>query len=252
SATQLLRQITGGTADTRQAAAELVNYATPLYQHKGQFTAYDRLRNRVTLWEWDPGILTVRPLDVTPSQAEERLGLKFLRWAVERNPSYEPAQELFIALATERAVERANFGSIATADPNVYRVVVTAPGATLTTQLETALAENKTALALGLTQVLGDRAERLAATPPVRTGPGGEAVSNRPAPLVRALTYPDPRVQLAAAIAILRIPNVSTGANARVVEILKRAVTGEPGDGAGAKGRALLADPRTTRADRVA
>ena len=252
-ATDLLRQVTGGAADTRQAAPELVRFATPLYERRASFAAHDKVRNRVTFWEWDPAAQTVRSFDVTPSQAEERLGLKYLRWAVERKPGYAPAEELFISLATERAIERANFGNLAASDPNVYRVVVSAPAATLTTLLETALLENRTALALGLTQILGDRAERSAATSTTRTGPDGTTTSSRPAPLVRALTYPDPRVQLAAAIAILRIPHAETGANARVVEILTRAAAGDTvSNGTQSKGRALLADPRTARADQVA
>jgi CheY-like chemotaxis protein len=252
AAADLLRQVTGETADIRQAATELVNYATPLYERKGQFAMLDRVRNRVRFWEWDPTAQTVRAFDITPAEAEERLGLKYLRWAVERQPDDESAQKLFIALAIERAVERANFGNLATAEPDVYRVVVNASGATLVSLLETALAENRTAQSLGLIQVLGDRAERLAATPLVRTGSSGETLATRAAPLVRALNYPDPRVQLAAAIAILRIPNVSTGANARIVEILMRAVSGDPPGGPQTRGRALLADPRIARADQIA
>jgi CheY-like chemotaxis protein len=253
NAAELLRQLTGGSADTRQAAAELVALATPLYQRKGQFATLDKVKNRVTVWEWDPAAQTVRPFEVPPSQAEERLGLKYLRWAVERKPGYEPAEEMFLAFATERAVERANFGTLATAEPNVYRVLAAAPAAMLTTLLETALAENRTAQALGLIQVLGDRAERVAATQEVRARPGADTPAIRPAPFVRALNYPDPRVQLAAAVALLRTPHPTpTGANARVVEILRRSITGDEGDGTPSKGRALLADPKTSRADQVA
>lgn len=251
NATDLLRQLTGGAADTRQAAPELVAAATPLYLRRGQFLLFDSVTNRVRLWVWDPAAQTVRLLDLTKSQAEERLGLKYLRWAVDRRPGYEPAEEMFISLATERAVERANFGDLAKGDPAVYRVLAAAPSGTLITVLDTALAENRTALALGIIQVLGDRAEKAAATPEVRTTPGGVS-KTRPAPLVRALTYPDPRVQFAAAVAILRTPAGPTGANGRIVEILMRALSGDAATGAQARGRALIADPRTARSDQLA
>jgi CheY-like chemotaxis protein len=247
TAASLLRQLTGGSADLRLAAVELVGFATPLYQRKARFANFERVKNRVLVWQWDATAGTVRSLEMTPSQAEEWFGLKYLRWAVERQPGYAPAEELFLSFAIERGVERSNFGDLARGDPGVYRVAVAAPAATLTGLLETALAENRTALALGLIQVLGDRAERAAATPEVR---GGGAT--RPAPLVRALTYADPRVQFAAAVALLRTPpTVPAGANARVVEILMRAITGDAAENQG-KGRALLADPSTARSDQVA
>ena len=52
---------------------------------------------------------------------------------------------------------------------------------------------------LAMLQVLGDRADRDAATPPAGTPP-------RPSLLVKALSYPDPQVQFTAATALLRSP----------------------------------------------
>jgi CheY-like chemotaxis protein len=54
-------------------------------------------------------------------------------------------------------------------------------------------------------------------------------MGRRQPPLVRALYYPDRRVEMAAAEALLRIPNSAASlATTRVVEVLRRAVAAEP------------------------
>src|SRR5207237_8688109 len=50
---------------------------------------------------------------------------------------------------------------------------------------------------------------------------------SRPGVLVRALDYPDRRVQLAAADALLRMPKNVHSSHARVVEVLRRAVAAD-------------------------
>jgi tetratricopeptide (TPR) repeat protein/CheY-like chemotaxis protein len=246
TAIQTLRDLTGDRSDRLQADVELVKYATPMYERKGSFAAYDRVKNRVKLWVWDAAARNVKPVELTPTQAEEQTGLKYLKWAIERRPGSEPAQELFLSLATERAVERASFGDLAKADPNVSQLLASAPAGMLINLLDSALAENKTALAYGLTQALGNRAETAAAIPRKVEG-GGE---KKPAPLVKALNYSDPRVQLAAAAALLKMPQVEHGANARIVDVLKRAAGGD--GAAGGMGKALIADPLAARGDQVA
>ncbi|MGL4424186.1 MAG: hypothetical protein ACRCZF_26255, partial [Gemmataceae bacterium] len=67
---------------------------------------------------------------------------------------------------------------------------------------------------------------------------------------VRAMNYPDPRVQLAGAMALLKIPGPPQhGATARVVDILRRAAGDATVDGK--TSRALICDPSTLRAERL-
>lgn len=246
-ATQVLRQLSGDRSDRQQADVELVKYAQPMLDRKGQFATFDTVKNRVKVWLWDDGLKTVKAVELTPSQAEEQFGLKYLKWAIERRPGSDVAREMFLALATERAVERTSFGTLAAGEPGVSQLLAAAPAGTLIGMLESALAEKKTALAFGLTQALGDRAEKSAAVPTVRDG--GDP---KPAPLVKALSYPDPRVQLAAATALLKMPPVPHGANARVIDVLKRAAGGDAAPPEGTVGKALVVDPLIVRGERVA
>jgi CheY-like chemotaxis protein len=66
------------------------------------------------------------------------------------------------------------------------------------------------------------------------------------------LAYPDPRVQLAAALALLNLPNVNHGANARIIEILSRAGGSETSASPMTKGKAVIADPTSARGDQLA
>src|SRR5262249_31056225 len=101
------------------------------------------------------------------------------------------------------------------------------------------LAENHTAVALGVVQVIGERAET--------HGKGGFE------PLLKALNSQDRRVALAAADALIRLPgNVGAQASARIVEVYRAALATTPGttgpEGAALRPKALIADPDDLRA----
>src|SRR5262249_41393273 len=86
--------------------------------------------------------------------------------------------------------------------------------------LERALSEGNVPVILGAAQALGDRGELRLARPTANTAPRG---------LTRALYYPDRRVQLAAARALLQMPGTPAPVGAaRVVEILRRFLAAEP------------------------
>ncbi|MBX3399988.1 MAG: hypothetical protein KF873_14700 [Gemmataceae bacterium] len=241
-AAETLRTLSGDRSDRQTVDGELVKYATPMFERKGLFAGFDTVKNRVALWTWDAAGANIKAVEVTKSQAEEAYGLKYLKWAIERRPDSRPAQDLFLALATERAVERIGFGDLAKDATGVAQLLAAAPAESLKDLLESAIAENRTALAYGITQALGNRSEKSAAV----------STKGRTAPLVKALNYADPRVQLAAAAALLNMPPVEHGANARIVEVLSRAAGAEAGATSDTKGKALVVDPVAGRGDRVA
>ena len=236
----VLEKLTGGLSAKKNATAELVKLSQPNAAKQARFRGGERLK----LWTWDAAKLTVVAVEATRLQASDYYGLRNLRWALERSPNDQAAQELFLAIAVERAVEKSQFGDLAAADPALYLVLAATPSDTLIGLLDRAMLDKHTARVLGFTQVLAARADRSAATP----GPTGKAPV-----LVKALDYPDARVQLAAAVALLRTPAVSHGKNARVVEVLQRAAAVESAP-AGTKemGRVLIADPSDERADKLA
>lgn len=236
-----LDQLSGGRAGRLKAEDELARLARPFADHTARFRGGDR----PTLWAWNPAKNGVEAVPATRAEAEEYFAVRTLRWALERNPNDPAAQELFLAVTTERAVERAELRDLAAADPTLYRILAAAPANTLIGLLDRALADKRTSLAVGLTQVLAARGDRAAAD----TGDPA-----RPAVLVRALDYPDFRVQFAAAQGLLRAPGAAGhGKQARIVEILKRAAAAETeAPGSKAVGRALVADPVDTRGEKTA
>jgi CheY-like chemotaxis protein len=222
--------------------AQLVALARTFYDHKARFQGEKNnpgSTSTVPLWVWDPADPQAPKLklveEVPVGQAEEYYGLRYAKWALERRPDYEPAQGLILALAAERAIERAKFGDLAKLEPAVFKLLSDAPGPVLDDLLTRGLSKKKTGLVLAMIQVLGERAEKASLSE-----------------LVKALDYPDPAVQIAAANALLRSPTaVPPAAKGKIVDILRRAAATE-GPVPEAKGTALIADPNRHRADDAA
>ena len=195
------------------AKIELTRFAIRFYRHEAPFIN----PNAVPVWRWEDDRLVSYP--ATASQAEEFFGLRFARWALELDASYEPAQVVFLSIATEKAMERGGLEQpLAQTAPDVHDLLATVYVGALINTLDRALADMRTAVVLGVTRALGERAEIQAARPE----------RGRPGVLVRALDYADRRVQLAAADALLRLPGPPVHhASARVVEVLRRAVASD-------------------------
>lgn len=264
-ATAVLNPLGYNPADERRPEEELVAVARTFFDHKAKFARQTQNPNEspnVPVWLWDTAANRLaEPREVPLLQAEEYFGLRYGRWALEANPRYEPAQTLVLALAAERAVERGKFGHLARTDPTVYQLLADAPPAVLLDLLRQGLNQKRTALVLGVVQVLGDRAgpEGGGPRPTDPSKPVPPSVAKAPDPLlVKALFYGDPRVQLAAANAMLRSPNrvdarLFPEVPGQILNILRRAVNGDPvAPPPGLKGQALLADPSKLRSDSVA
>jgi len=205
------------------------------------------------VWLWDGKAL--KEVSMTRAQATEHYGLKYARWALDLQPDYAKAQRVFLGLAIEHHAMRAGGGRpLSRTAPDLHAALATAPFELLSDLLEDSLRTKKTAVALAVVRVLGERTEPKASRP---TGRGGEKVNPgrdlRPALLVKALDYPDPRVQFAAADALLRVPGPPThGRNADIVRILAAALGGEPPAEGGGKQKVLIGDPDDIRSDSVA
>jgi hypothetical protein len=234
-AAEALSRLTGGLAGRLKPADEIVKLTRPYAARQARFRAPDP-----KLWVWDAARQTVVAVPATPLQVSDYIALRNLHWALQRSPNDTAAQELYLDITTERAVEKAQFGELASANPALYQLLAAAPTDMLIGLLNRAMADRQTARVLGFTQALAARGDRAAVLPS----------GNTPGVLVRALDYPDARVQLAAAVGLLRVPDLRHGKNARVVDILRRAVATEP-TAAGMKetGRVAVADPDDARAD---
>jgi hypothetical protein len=208
------------------AKVELTRAADRLYRHESPFTNPEN----VPIWRWAENNLV--PFEAKQTQAEEYLGLRYARWALELDPAYEPAQTTFISLAVDKALERSGLEKpLAETAPDIHELLATVYPGALTNSLDRALAEKRTAVALGITRALAERADP--------AGVRGER--GRPGALVRALDYPDRRVQFAAAEALLRLPPTAAHASqARVAEVLRRALAGDAESSLPKKGRILV------------
>jgi hypothetical protein len=197
------------------AKEKLTREAERYYRHRVDFAN----PSAVTVWRWDGRNVVEgwgKSRTVPASEAEEYYGLRFARQALALDPTYRPAQVLALSLAVDKAVGRAGLAKpLSSTDPDVYDLLARSDADLLVDVLERALEERRTGVALATVQALGARAE-VRAKRPLRKG--------EPA-LVRALDYPDRRVQFAAAEALLRIPGPpARKTGPRIVEIFARAL----------------------------
>ncbi len=181
--------------------------------------------NRVELWPWDGRNVSIKPIVITPAQAEFIFGIRYAKQALDLDPSYRPAQRAFLSFTIERAVlpaiEKYLFEETKPKSEvaDVQRLLSTIDADLLLSMLERGFQKEHVPIILGCVQALGKRGEMRAARP--NTG-------GRISGVVRALYYPDRRVQFAAIQAMLQMPaDKNPVATTRIVELLGRFVASE-------------------------
>lgn len=214
-----------------QAKTALTQEAEKYYRHMVDLGG---AAGPVTFWKWDGKQLVSQTL--TFSQAEELYGLHFAGQALKLDPSYEPAQIVFLSLALDKAIERVGITEPLHKAPEIKDLLSSVNPDLLIAVLRKALQEHRVPVILGATRALGELAE----TKAVQAEAAGTPV------LVQALHYPDRRVQIAAADAILRMPRPVPVATHRVTEVLRRNASIE------ANPKVLIVDINTDRANLVA
>jgi HEAT repeat protein len=209
-----IQRITGKAfeAQSRSPIQVLTDEARRYWHHSVAFPA-----DQVELWVWEND--KPIPKRVSRSQAEEILGLRFARQAIQLDPSDNAAQVVFLSLALEKAAERTGLGTFPANDPDgLFASAVAVGPAVLGDVLRGALAEGHSELAVVAIQALARVTDRDAL-----------GVGQRLSPLVEALTAPDRRVQFAAAQALVALaPQKPFPGSSRVVPVLARFVTSQP------------------------
>ena len=231
-AVQTISALLGKPAESLPHAKDaLTREAEKYYQHQVPLGAPG---GQTTIWRTEGNKLTSQTVSI--SQAEEFYGLLFAGEALRLDPAYEPAQVAFLSMALDKAVERAGIDQPLAKSGRVKEVLTSVNPDLVAAVLRKAIDDKRLPVILAATRALGELADAKAAQPN-----GAEAPV-----LLRALNYPDRRVQAAAADAILRLPRtVSPVATSRVVEVLRRLASLE-----GAK--VLLVDRNSDRAHAVA
>jgi CheY-like chemotaxis protein len=195
-----------------------------------------RMSDPVAVWQWKGKGLTAQSM--APNQAEEYYGLKFARQSLDLDPGYEPAQIVFVSLILEKGYGQAGPGQpLEKGAPAAGELLKTINPDLLNAALDRALAEHRLAVILGAVRALRELGDARVLRPPSGAVP----------PLVRALRYPDRRVQIAAVDAVLHIPGKEALAHrARIVEILGRTLAAD------ATPRAIVADGNVDRGQELA
>lgn len=207
--TLLAKFVPGQAVTLREAVASLTVLSDRFYRHEEQFA------EPVTIWKWEGQEgLVGSPASV--SEAEEYYGVYWAKKALSLDAGYRPAQVLLVSLAMEKAFERGGVEApLARVAPQLDSLLAGTSSTLLEDVLSRAMTDKRVPVVLGAVRALGATGEaRL-----LRSQDGS------PTPLVRALSFPDARVQLAAAEAILNIPTPEgyVGAS-RVVRVLSRAL----------------------------
>lgn len=202
----------GQTGNTREAVAALTALSDRFYKHE------EKVLEPATIWKWDPqqGVVSV---PASASEFEEHYGSYWAKKALNLDPAARAAQVVLVSLALEKAVERGGVEApLNKSAPHVASLLAGTSTQLLEEVLSRAMAEKRVAVVLGSVRALGAAGE-------ARLLRGQDGVAT---PLVRALSYPDVRVQMAAAEAILNIPMPEGYAGAsRVVRVLSRALGGD-------------------------
>jgi CheY-like chemotaxis protein len=170
----------------------------------------------VELWRWNDEQQTVAAERMTPDAASLIVGARFARQAMLLGAADRDRQALFLALALAAAADQAGWDQPLPSGPGTaFDMALTAGPDALSRVLALALENRQVRAAVAALQVLSriDSAGRLLNTDAERS------------PMLVALNDPSPRVQFAAAVAILQIDPVRRFPSAsRVVEILARAL----------------------------
>ncbi|MCE9532994.1 MAG: hypothetical protein K8T89_18000, partial [Planctomycetes bacterium] len=221
----------------------LTQAARNFLEHKARFSAPDQ----AIIWKWD-GIKLAQS-SMSFSEAEEYYGLRYARWALEIQPEFVEAQRVFLTLALDKHFIRSGpDAALATSSPNLYAVLATAPYDMLAELLEDYLREKRIPMAVSVIQVIGDRTELRAARP----SDGATKLEFRSSLLMKALEYPDRRVQFAAVDALLKTPGQHQHQRAAlIVKILAGYLQADSPEDAG-KARVLIGDADRVRGEALA
>lgn len=202
-----------------EAKKELRSIAENYYRGKVNFPD----PARVQIWRWD-GMMVVMGWPELPvvdvKKANAYYAARYSSLALILDPTDKETQVLQLINAINGHLEKTDIRlPLIRSNPDLHILLNTVQSDLLLAVLDRALSEKQTGVVLAVTRALGDIAELKAAMPR----------GSRSAPLVMALNYGDRRVEMAAALALLNIPNSRmANASAEVVEVLARALRSEP------------------------
>ncbi len=171
---------------------------------------------KVSHWSWSGKQGTIISRQFAPDEASEIVGLKFSREALALAPQLRNTQVMYLCLAFASDIRRTGFDKPLPTGPGTAHDVALSVGSDVAVDvIAEAFNSTRPAVAVAAFKVFS------------QTGTLNQMhlSGSQRSPVVLGLDYPDPRVQFAAADAILQIdpPSPFRGSQ-RVVEVLKRAL----------------------------
>jgi CheY-like chemotaxis protein len=214
------------------AKVALTQLAEKYYQHKVRFpdsrevSDLDNPAKTIVvpaykIWPLvDRATIAVKPRELRPDEARMEFGMRYAAQALELDKGYQPAQVVYLSFLLEQEFHQkpydAQLDKLLTQPrpPALQQLLAKIDIDLLNSTLERALTEHNYVVILPLVDALGERGEVRSAL---------ATSSGAPGLLVKALYYPDRRVQYAAARAMLRLPSSQAPvASARIVDVLSR------------------------------
>lgn len=239
----------GVRSAAREALARLLSGSRARVEEISSYRVADRLKQvavdhyrgasaeavegeAVPVWSWDPEQETVAVSRLSPRRASLNAGTRLARQALELSGNRTDLQALYVGLSLALAVERSGWDRpVPTGPGSAYDRALTAGPEVLSEALSGALENQNAASAWALLQTLS------------RVG-SNDQLSKKGAeqsPIVAALNYPHPRVQLAAATTVLELaPETRFPSAHRVVAILARTLNS-------GRSAAVVVDPNVQR-----
>jgi hypothetical protein len=174
---------------------------------------------KVTLWLWSTPLGTVAPRLLTPEEASEVVGLRLAREALALAPELRATQVMYLALALAADARRAGFDRPLPEGPGTTHDAALAAGSDVTMDvIAESLSSQRAAVAVAALKIFS----KIGTLAQLKLGAAQKSI------VVSALDDSDPRVQFAAAVAILQVdPATPFRGAVRVVEILKRALVSD-------------------------
>ncbi|MBI3865879.1 MAG: HEAT repeat domain-containing protein [Planctomycetia bacterium] len=184
-------------------------------QDTGQDTGHDTA-GKITLWAWNDQLATVAARSVSREEASDIVGLRLAREALALAPQLRRAQVSYLCFALANDARRAGFDRPLPEGPGTAHDAALSAGSEVAVDVITeAVAANRAPVAVAALKVFS----QVGTLAQLQLGAPQKSV------VVSALDFPDPRVQFAAASAILQIdPTTPFRGAVRVVDVLKRSL----------------------------
>lgn len=228
-------------AELKTPQGKLAQIAQSFVEGKGTFPD---MGASLAVYQWNAKDKNITKQEMSVANANRFYAYRYARLALALQPDYRKPQRIILGLsATEsgRQIQLRN-------------VLLSADYSLLSELAEDAIQLKNTPLMLALVNALAERGETKAALPGVKPKPDPKVVTSpqaAPALLVKALDYPDQRVQFAAAVALAHIPGEPLhGRTEQVVKILASVLAADPLPDA--KPKAIIGDKDAIRVDQIA